>query len=146
MQDAGIIVAVDEFVSDLTVCRINLCTSTAYALEKRPADSLFHARFNADNLLRKIFKAAFSQIKANETVSSMVKTQTKIDEVIDEEVAAERMIAYNGETGNGTRLTLVESDSNPYNMELVGQIQGINSTIAIEVKVQIKNPAVKIMN
>ena len=146
LQDAGIIVAVDEFVSDLTVCRINLCTSTAHALEKRPADSLFHARFNADNLLRKIFKAAFSQIKANETVSSMVKTQTKIDAVIDEEVAAERMIAYNGETGNGTRLTLVESDSNPYNMELVGQIQGINSTIAIEVKVQIKNPAVKIMN
>ena len=76
----------------------------------------------------------------------MVKTQTKIDAVIDEEVAAERMIAYNSETGNGTRLTLVESDSNPYNMELVGQIQGINSTIAIEVKVQIKNPAVKIMN
>ena len=143
LQNAGIIFGADEVVSDLTVCRINLATSTSFAANPRPADSLFHARFNADNLLRRVFKAVFSQIKANETVSYIVKAQTKVDAVVDEEIEAERMIPYNSETGDGTRLTLVESDSNPYDMDLIGQIQGVNCTIAIQVRVQIKNPAVK---
>ena len=143
LQNAGIIFGADEVVSDLVVCRINLAVSTAFANNPRPADSLFHARFNADNLLRRVFKAVFSQIKANETASYIVKAQTKVDAVVDEEIEAERMIPYNSETGDGTRLTLVESDSNPYDMDLIGQIQGVNCTIAIQVKVQIKNPAVK---
>ena len=143
LQNAGIIFGADEVVSDLVVCRINLATSTAFNKNPRPADSLFHARFNADNLLRKVFKAVFSQIKANETASYIVKAQTKVDTCIDEEVEAERMIAYNNETGDGTKLTLRESDSNPYDMDLVGQIQGVNCTIAIQVKAKIKNPAVK---
>ena len=143
LQNAGIIVGADEVVSDLVVCRMNLATSTAFAANPRPADSLFHARFNADNLLREVFKAVFTQIKANETASYLVKAQTKVDAIIDREVEAERMIAYNSETGDGTKLTLLESDSNPYDMDLVGQIQGINCTIAIQVKIQIKNPAMK---
>lgn len=143
LQNAGIIFGADEVVSDLVVCRMNLGTSTAFAANPRPADSLFHARFNADNLLREVFKAVFTQIKANETASYLVKAQTKVDAIIDREVEAERMIAYNNETGDGTKLTLLESDSNPYDMDLVGQIQGINCTIAIQVKIQIKNPAMK---
>lgn len=143
LQNAGIIFGVDEVVSDLTVCRINLCTSTAFAKNPRPADALFHARFNADNLLREVFKAVFSQVKANEVISYMVKAQTKVDAVIDEEVKNERMIPYNSTTGEGTKLTLQESNSNPYDMDLVGQIQGVNATYAIQVKVQIKNPAMK---
>ena len=75
-----------------------------------------------------------------------MKAQTKVDAVIDEEVRLERMIPYNNETGDGTRLTLVESDSNPYDMELKGQIQGINCTTAIIVKAKIKNPAVIAVN
>ena len=127
----------------MVICRINLCTSTAFAGNPRPADSLFHTRFNADHLLREVFKAVFGQVKANETASYMVKAQTKVDAVVDAEIEAERMIPYNADTGDGTKLTLVESDSNPYDMDLVGQIQGINSTIAIQVKVTIKNPAMK---
>ena len=142
LQNAGIIFGADEVVSDLVVCRINLAVSTAFAKNPRPADSLFHARFNADNLLRNVFKAVFTQVKANEAASYIVKAQTKVDAVIDEEVRLERMIPYNNETGDGTKLTLVESDSNPYDMELKGQIQGINSTTAIIVKAKIKNPAV----
>ena len=143
LQNAGIIFGADEVVSDMVICRINLCTSTAFAGNPRPADSLFHTRFNADHLLREVFKAVFGQVKANETASYMVKAQTKVDAVVDAEIEAERMIPYNADTGDGTKLTLVESDSNPYDMDLVGQIQGINSTIAIQVKVTIKNPAMK---
>lgn len=146
LESAGIIFGVDEVVDDLEVCRINLSVSTAFALNPRPADSLFHARFNADHLLREVFKAVFSQVKANETASYIVKAQTKVDTVIDEEVEAERMIAYNSETGDGTKLTLVESESEEYDMELNGQIQGINCTNSILVHVKIKNPAVKAVN
>ena len=73
----------------------------------------------------------------------MVKAQTKVDAVIDAEVEDERMIAYNNETGDGTKLTLVESDSEEYDMELNGQVQGVNCTNAILVNVKIKNPALK---
>lgn len=145
LQTAGIIFGRDEVVSDETYCRINLAVSTAYNQEQKPADSLFHARFNADNLLRNVFKAVYSQIKANEVASYLVKSQTKVDVVIEEEVKAERMIAYDSNTGNGTKLTLRESEVNPYDMDLVGQIQGINATHAILVQVTIKNPAMKAM-
>ena len=146
LQNAGIIFGADEVVSDLVVSRINLAVSTSFADNPRPADSLFHARFNADHLLREVFKAVFTQVKANEAASYLVKAQTKVDTVIDEEVRLERMIPYNNETGDGTKLTLKESDSNPYDMELEGQIQGINCTTAILVKAKIKNPAVKAVN
>ena len=103
---------------------------------------MFHARFNADHLLRQIFKAVYPQIKANEIVSNIVKNQTKVDAIVAEEVRAERIIPYNSTTGEGTILSLVESDSEPYDMELIGQIQPVNCTVAINVKVTIKNPAV----
>ena len=143
LQAAGIIFGADEVVSDLAVARMNLAVSTAYGATPRPADAEFHARFNADHLLREVFKAVFSQVKANETVTYIVKAQTKVDAVIDAEVEAERMIPYNSENGQGTKLTLVESDSDPYDMELVGQIQGINCTHTIDVRITIKNPAMK---
>ncbi|WP_407422069.1 hypothetical protein [Methanobrevibacter sp.] len=143
LQNAGIIFGADEIVADLAVARMNLAVSTAYAASPRPADSLFHARFNADHLLREVFKAIFTQVKANETATYLVKAQTKVDAEIDAEVEAERMIPFNAETGEGTKLTLVESDIEPYNAELVGQIHGINCTHAINVRVKIKNPALK---
>ena len=90
-----------------------------------------------------MFKAVFTQVKANETASYIVKAQTKVDAIVDDEVEAERMIPYNSENGNGTKLTLIEANSDPYDMELIGQIQPINCTIAINVKIQIKNPAMK---
>lgn len=142
LQNAGIIFNHDERVDTDTYCRINLSTSTSFAATNRPADALFHARFNADHLLRQIFKAVYPQIKANEIVSNIVKNQTKVDAIVAEEVRAERIIPYNGTTGEGTLLSLVESDSEPYDMELVGQIQPVNCTVAINVKVTIKNPAV----
>lgn len=142
LQNAGIIFGHDEKVNNLTLCRINLSTSTAFAANPRPADSLFHARFNADNLLRRVFEAVYPQVKANESSSNIITAQTAVDAVIDEEVEAERMISYDETTGDGTRLTLVESGSEPYDMELSGQIQPINCTGPIVVKAKIKNPKI----
>ena len=142
LQNAGIIFGHDEKVNDLTLTRINLSTSTAFAANPRPADALFHARFNADNLLRRVFEAVYPQVKANESSTNIITTQTAVDAVIDEEVEAERMIAYDDTTGEGTRLLLVESNSQPYDMELSGQIQPINCTGPIVVKAKINNPKI----
>ena len=143
LQNAGIIIGIDEGVDDYILTRINLGVSTSYALDPRPADAWLHHRFNADNLLRRVFKAIYSQVKANETVSYIVKAQTQVDAVIDDEVDKERMIKFDSKTGKGTKLTLRESDSNPFDMKLEGPIQGINATHAIYVSVTIKNPATK---
>ena len=142
LQEAGIIFGHDEIVSSLNVCRINLSVSTAFALDPRPSDAVFHARFNADNLLRRVFEAVFYQVKANESNTKIVTNQTRVDTVIDEEVEAERMIAYDQTTGDGTRLILEESTEEAYDMELVGQIQPINATGPILVRAKIKNPKI----
>ena len=142
LQTAGIVFNRDERVDTDVYCRINLSVSTAFAKLNRPADALGHARFNADHLLREIFKAVYPQVKDNESATKIVKNQTRVDAVIDAEVEAERMIPYNSQTGEGTRLTLIESNDDPYDMELIGQIQPINCTNAINIKTKIKNPAV----
>ena len=143
LQNAGVIFNHDEVINDKKYCKINLCTSTSFAATARPADALFHARFNADNLLRQVFEAVYPQIKANESATNIVKCQTAVDAIVDSEVRAENMIGYNQDTGEGTRLVVNESDSSPYDMVVVGQIQPINCTIAIEVQVKILNPAMK---
>ena len=133
LQDAGIIFNHDEKINANFWCRMNLCTATSFAKTKRPGDSLFHARFNADHLLSEIFEVLYTQVKANETQTSLVKLQVKVDAVIDAAVEAGTMIPYNSNTGKGTRLILKESDYNPYDMELTGKILPVNSTIAINV-------------
>ena len=142
LQNAGVVINTDERVDDEIYPRINLSVSTAFSQNPRPADSLGHARFNADHLLREIFKAIFPQVKDNESGTNIAKRQTAINSVIDDEVEAERIIAYNSNNGQGTKLTLLESDSQPYDMELVGQIQPINCTIAINIRAKIKNAAI----
>ena len=97
-------------------------------------------------MLREIFKAVYPQVKNNEVTSQIVKSQTRVDAIIDAEVEAERIIGYNSDTGEGTKLTLVESNQQPYDMELIGDILCVNSTHAINVKAKIRNPIVKSTN
>ena len=141
LQNAGIIFNRDEQASDKIYCRINRAVSTSFAKTAKPADSLFHARFNADNLLRNIFKAVYPQVKDNESRSKIVQCQNKVDACIDDEVDVERIIKYDSTSQKGTKLTLMESNVDPFDMELVGQIQPINATNAINVKAKIKNPS-----
>lgn len=139
LQEAGVVVNVDEGVYSDIYCRINLSVSTAYAKNPRPADATGHARFNADHLLREIFKALYPQIKDNEVQSNIVKRQSIVNAIIDEEIEAKRIKPYDSTTGKGTKLTLVEAE-NPYDMELNGQILPVNCTKAILVNAQLQLP------
>lgn len=143
LQNAGIIFDRVEKTSSKKYVKIDLCTSTAFAQSPRPADALFHARFNADHLLRAVFDACYPQIKANEQATNFVKLQTQVDKVIDDEVQLERMIKYNEDLGEGTKLVVSESDSNPYDLFIKGTIQPINCTVAIEVQATLNVAAVK---
>lgn len=140
LQSAGIIINRDEVINENTYPKILLSVYTCFAAAVRPADSLLHARYNADNLLRQVFEAVYPQIKNNETATNIAIMQTALDGLVDAEVLAGNMIAFNEDTGDGTRLRLVESDSNPYDMLVVGTIQPVNCTIAINVEAVIQNP------
>ena len=137
MQNAGIIFNHDEVVNDKVYVRMNRCFATSFAATKRPADSLFHARFNTDHLLMEILEALYPQVKANETASALPKLQTAVDAVVDDAIDNGYMIKWNPDTKEGTRLILKESDYDPYDMELVGTAQPVNSTNAINVKMKI---------
>lgn len=143
LQDAGIIFNRDEVLTSATYPKINLCVSTAFRANPRPADALFHARINADHLLLEVFDTIYPQIKNNETATNFAYLQTQVDKLIDDEVEAENMIKYDEDTGDGTRLTLAESDSDPYDAILSGQIQPVNCTAAIEVQAELKTAALK---
>lgn len=134
LQTAGIIINRDEIVGDKVYPKILLGVCSCFASNPRPADSLLHTRYNADHLLRLVFDAVYPQIKNNETATNIAILQTTIDGIVDEEVMAGNMIKYNEDTRDGTKLKLVESDSNPYDMVITGQIQPVNSTIAIQVQ------------
>lgn len=143
MQSAGIIINRDEVINDNTYPKILLSVYTCFAANVRPADSLLHARYNADNLLRQVFETVYPQIKNNETATNIAIMQTALDGLVDAEVLAGNMIQFNEDTGDGTKLTLVESDSNPYDMLVVGTIQPVNCTIAINVEAVIQNPVIQ---
>lgn len=139
LQDAGIIFNRDEQVNANKYPKINLCVSTSFgATNDRPADSLFHARFNADDLLREVFEVCYSQIKANESATNIAYLQTRINKVVNDRVTNEEMVKYDDRTEMGTKLTVIESTEEPYNLIVTGQLQPIKCTIAIKVQATIK--------
>lgn len=139
LQDAGIIFNRDEQVNSTKHPKINLCVSTSFgATNDRPADALFHARFNADDLLREVFEICYTQIKANESATNIAYLQTKINKVVNDRVLNEEMVRYDDRTEQGTKLTVVESVEEPYNLIVTGQIQPVKCTIAIKVEATIK--------
>lgn len=145
LQNAGIIFNHDEQPGSTVYPKMNICLCSTFALAQRPADSLFHARFNADHLLREVFLALYPQIKDNESVSNFNYLQTQIDDVIAREVRDGYMIKHNVKTGEGTYLTLRESDYNPYDLIISGQIQSVNSTIAIDVQATLNIATLKVV-
>lgn len=139
LQSAGIIFNRDEQVNGVKYPRINLCVSSSFgSTTDRPADSLFHARFNADDLLREVFAVCYTQIKANESATNIAFLQTKINKLVSDRVSNEEMIKYDDRTEVGTKLTVMESDEEPYNLIVTGQIQPVKCTIAIRVEAIIK--------
>ena len=138
LQNAGIIFNRDEHINGNIYPKMNLCVATSFAATTRPADALFHARFNADSLLREVFEACYSQIKANESASNLAYLQTRINKIVNDKVSAEEMVEYDERTEAGTKLIATESDSDPYSIIIKGQIQPVKCTIAIEVEATVK--------
>lgn len=138
LQNAGIIFNRDEHINGNVYPKMNLCVATSFAATTRPADALFHARFNADALLRDVFEACYAQIKANESASNLAYLQTRINKIVNDRVSAEEMVKYDERTEAGTKLTVKESDADPYSLIITGQIQPIKCTIAIEVEATVK--------
>ena len=138
LQNAGIIFNRDEHINGNIYPKMNLCVATSFAATTRPADALFHARFNADSLLRDVFEACYSQIKANESASNLAYLQTRINKIVNDKVSAEEMVEYDERTEAGTKLIATESDSDPYSIIIKGQIQPVKCTIAIEVEATVK--------
>lgn len=138
LQNKGIIFNRDEYINGNKYPKINLCVSLAFNSNSRPADSLFHARFNADDLLREVFEACYTQVKANESVTNIAYLQARINKIINDRVTAEEMVKYNEKTEMGTKLTVLQSDDDPYSLLVKGQIQPIKCTIAIKVQATVK--------
>jgi len=141
LQTAGIIFNHDEIVNDSINPRMNRCIATSYAAINRPADARFHARFIADEVLRQIYEVAYPFIKANDTATNLVKLQVKIDAVVDSFIRAEECVGWNKDTEKGTRLTVIESSEDPYDMEVVGYIQPVNTIDNILVREKINTAA-----
>ena len=141
LQNAGIIFNHDEIVNDAINPRMNLCLATSFAATNKPADSMFHARFIADEVLKEIYEVAYPFIKANDTATNLVKLQVKVDTVVDSFIREGECVAWNKDTGLGTRLIVQESDKNPYDIEIVGSIQPVNAIIAINVREKINTAA-----
>ena len=141
LQTAGIIFNHDEIVNDKINPRMNRCIATSYAAINRPADARFHARFIADEVLKQIYEAAYPFIKANDTATNLVKIQVKVDTVVDSFIRAEECVAWNKDTEKGTKLTVIESSEDPYDMEIVGCIQPVNAIDNILVREKINTAA-----
>ena len=138
LQNAGIIFGRDEHVNDEVYPKMNLCVATSFRKTARPADSLFHARFNADDLLREVFSACYKQIKANESVTNIAYLQTRINKIVNDRVSAEEMIKWDEKTGQGTKLTVTQSNDDPYSIVVSGQMHPQKCTIAINVTATLK--------
>ena len=138
LQNAGIIFNRDEHINGKVHPKINLCVSSSFAATTRPADALFHARFNADALLREVFEACYNQIKANESATNLAYLQTRINKIVNDKVSSEEMIKYDEKTGNGTRLIVNQSDADPYSLIITGQMHPQKCTVAIEVEATVK--------
>ena len=138
LQNAGIIFNRDEHINSNIYPKMNLCVATSFAKTQRPADALFHARFNADSLLREVFEACYSQIKANESATNLAYLQTRINKIVNDKVSAEEMIKWDDKTEQGTKLIANESDADPYSIIITGQMQPVKCTVAIEVEATVK--------
>lgn len=137
MQNNGIIINRDEHVNANIHPKINLCVSTAYPENPKPADARFHARFNSDDLLREIFEVSYPLIKDNDAEVGITYAQTAINKLINDRVNNDEFVKYNERTGKGTRLIISSIDDSSYCAELSGQMQPKKSIDVIEINAKL---------
>ena len=123
LQHCGIVVNADERTNSEIFPRINLCVATSYALgdDDRPTDSLLHARRNVDQLQREAVDIAFNQLKRRETSGYLTDVQADLD-----------LLVYNkiedGFMKRGTKITLIESENAPEELEITTEAYPVNIT------------------
>ena len=82
--------------------------------------------------------ACYKQIKANESVTNIAYLQTRINKIVNDRVSAEEMIKWDEKTGQGTKLTVTQSNDDPYSIVVSGQMHPQKCTIAINVTATLK--------
>ena len=133
LQNAGINFIRKEMEGSIEHARICLGVSSAMAANIRPNDVLPHFRRNVDHLINRIVVAAYPYLKRNESKSSIEMFQTDIDTIVEEEIE-------NGAMQEGTEITAVESDINPFQIFIKGNAKPVNATLYIGVEMYISEP------
>ncbi len=130
LQNAGIIFGRDEKVGNISYPKICLGVSTAFAADEdaRPKDSLLHARRNVDRLIRDTYVTIYPQLKRNETEGYLSYAQADIDTLISNKIDS-------GYMKEGTYLQVAESDIDPYDLKINGEVLPINATYTIGVNI-----------
>lgn len=135
LQNGGIIFNHDEKTFKKTYCRINLGVSTAFGktASERPNDALLHSRFNADHTIKRCIAEIYPQLKRNETATNIVRSQTLVDAVVDDEIEKGAMM-------EGSKVKVKESESNAYVFTLESQLIPVNHTNNIDLTVYVGQP------
>lgn len=139
LLQAGIIFNRDEKTSKEVYPKICRCVSTAYAADNVPTDALFHARFNCDVFIIKSFDVEYEQIKKNETATNIPLLQSQLDAFADEEIGYEHM-------NDGTKVTVQESDEDPYTLINTFELYPVNHTNAILNTVYVNEAVTKVID
>lgn len=139
LVQSGIIFNRDEKTSKEVYPKICRCVSTAYAADNVPTDALFHARFNCDVFILKSFDVEYEQIKKNETATNIPLLQSQLDALVDEEVSSEHM-------NEGTKVTVKESDEDPYTLINTFELYPVNHTNAILNTVYVNEAVTKVID
>ena len=113
LQNAGINFIRKEMEGSIEHARICLGVSSAMAANIRPNDVLPHFRRNVDHLINRIVVAAYPYLKRNESKGAMQE---------------------------GTEITAVESDINPFQIFIKGNAKPVNATLYIGVEMYISEP------
>ena len=139
LEQAGIIFNREEKTSKEIYCKICRAVSTSYAADNVPTDALFHARYNADAFILKAFDVEYEQIKKNETATNIPLLQSQLDALVDEEVSSEHM-------NEGTKVTVKESNEDPYTLINTFELYPVNATNAILNTVYINEAVTKVID
>lgn len=143
LQQAGVCFGRDELWNDSLHARINKTTATTYANDQnsRPADCYYYARRICDDTLLEIYDKCYPFIKLRETDRNVVILQTKVNTIISERVERGLLKAYDADTNpKGSRLTLQDSDTDPFAMIVRGNLQAIGMIESIDVETTITAP------
>lgn len=135
LQNAGIIFNADETKFNKTWVRINRGVSTAFGktVSERPNDALLHARYNADQCVNRCVAEIYPQLKANETVTSISRQQTKVDKIVDDEIEKGAMM-------KGSKIIVTESDIDAYLLKLESKLIPVNATNNVDITVYVAPP------